>query len=166
MKYLVDVDGERIDVSLDPDGVRVGGHLVYAHLADVEGTPIHLVRVDNRVHRVAVQRGSARGRYALWMNGFRYEIEALDERARAIQEMAALKSGPRGPAPVVAPMPGLVVRIHVQEGDRVVAGQRIVVIEAMKMENELSAAGDGVVRTIRAVQGHAVEKGAFLVEFE
>ena len=166
MKYLVDVDGERIEVSLDADGVRVGGRLVHAHLADVEGTPIHLVRIDNTVHRVAVRQGTARGRYALWMNGFRYEIEALDERARVIQELTAERSGPKGPAPVVAPMPGLVVRIHVQEGQRVVAGQGIVVIEAMKMENELRAAADGMVKQIRAVQGTAVEKGSVLVEFE
>ncbi|MEP7347179.1 MAG: hypothetical protein ABI877_18050, partial [Gemmatimonadaceae bacterium] len=80
MKYLVDVDGERIEVSLDADGVRVGDRLVHAHLADVEGTPIHLVRIDDTVHRVAVRYGKARGSYTLWMNGFRYEIEALDER--------------------------------------------------------------------------------------
>ncbi len=166
MNYLVDVDGERIEVSIEADGVRVGGRVVHAHLADVEGTPIHLVRIDNTVHRMSVRRGDARGHYALWMNGFRYEIEALDERARTIQEMTAAKGGPKGPAPVVAPMPGLVVRIHVQEGERVSAGQGIIVIEAMKMENELRAAADGTVRNIRAVQGNAVEKGTVLVEFE
>ncbi|MEP7346026.1 MAG: biotin/lipoyl-containing protein, partial [Gemmatimonadaceae bacterium] len=103
--------------------------------------------------------------YTLWMNGFRYEIEALDERARVIQELTAARSGPKGPAAVVAPMPGLVVRIYVAEGERVVAGQGVVVIEAMKMENELRAAADGVVKSIHAVQGNAVEKGTVLVEF-
>ena len=166
MKYLVDVDGERFEVSLDADGVRVGGRVVHAHLADVEGTPIHLVRIDDTVHRVAVRRAKDRGRYDLWMNGFRYLIEALDERARVIQELTAARSGPNGPAPVIAPMPGLVVRIHVSEGQRVVAGQGIVVIEAMKMENELRAAAEGTVKSILAVHGSAVEKGAVLVEFE
>ena len=166
MKYLVDVDGERIEVSLDADGVRVGGRLVHAHLADVEGTPIHLVRIDDTVHRVAVRRGKARGRYDLWMNGFRYQIEALDERARVIQELTAARSGPKGPAPVIAPMPGLVIRIHVTEGQRVVAGQGVVVIEAMKMENELRASADGMVKSILAVHGSAVEKGTVLVEFQ
>jgi pyruvate carboxylase subunit B len=166
VKYLVDVDGERIEVWLDADGVRVGGRLVHAHLADVEGIPIHLVRLDNTVHRVAVQKGDRRGRYTLWMNGFRYEVEALDERTRAIQELTAARSGPVGPAPVSAPMPGLVVRIYVHEGEQVVAGQAVIVIEAMKMENELRAVADGTVKKVRAAPGHAVEKGAVLVEFE
>jgi len=166
MKYLVDVDGERIDVSLDAEGVRVGGQLVFAHLADVEGTPIHLVRINNTVHRVAVRRGKERGRYECWMNGYRFQIEALDERSRVIQELRAARSGPVGPAPVVAPMPGLIVRIHVTEGQRVIAGQGVVVIEAMKMENELRAAADGTVKSILAIHGSAVEKGTILVEFE
>lgn len=165
MKYIVDVDGERIEVTLDADGVRVAGQLVHAHLADVEGTPIQLVHIDNTVHRVASRRGDTRGQYALWMNGFRFDVEALDERSRAIQEMTAELAVPRGPARVVAPMPGLVTRIHVREGDQVLAGQAVVVVEAMKMENELRAGSDGVVRRILTVEGAAVEKGTVLVEF-
>jgi biotin carboxyl carrier protein len=63
-------------------------------------------------------------------------------------------------------MPGLVVRIHVALGDRVEAGQPVVVMEAMKMENELRAASAGTVRAIAATPGVAVEKGAVLVELE
>jgi pyruvate carboxylase subunit B len=165
VKYIVDVDGERIEVDLDRDGVRVGGRVVHAHLADVDGTPIQLVHIDNTVHRVAARRGETRGQYTLWMNGFRYEVEALDERARAIQEMTAEHAVPKGPKRIVAPMPGLVTRIHVREGDQVVAGQGIAVIEAMKMENELRASADGVVRQVLVLLGTAVEKGAVLVEF-
>ncbi len=164
MKYIVDVDGERITVDLDADGVRVGGRRVQAHLADIEGTPIHLVQIDNTVHRVAARRGDARGHYVLWMNGYRYECEALDERSRAIQEMTAEHAVPKGPGRIIAPMPGLVSKIHVREGDQVSAGQAIVVIEAMKMENELRAVSAGVVTRVLAVQGSAVEKGAVLVE--
>ncbi|NUQ12414.1 MAG: acetyl-CoA carboxylase biotin carboxyl carrier protein subunit, partial [Gemmatimonadaceae bacterium] len=69
-----------------------------------------------------------------------------------------------GPARLVAPMPGLVVRIAVQEGDRVQAGTPLVVMEAMKMENELKAPVDGVVGPVRVRPGEAVEKGAVLVE--
>ncbi|MBV6520807.1 MAG: hypothetical protein MNPFHGCM_00925 [Gemmatimonadaceae bacterium] len=166
MKYLVDVDGERIEVSIGADGARVGGRVVHAHLADVEGTPIHLLRIDDTVHRVAVRRGTERGRYDLWMGGYSFRVEALDERSRVIRELTQAKNGPKGPAPVTAPMPGLVVRVHVIEGQQVVAGQGVVVIEAMKMENELRAAADGTVKRVVAVQGIAVEKGAVLVEFE
>jgi acetyl/propionyl-CoA carboxylase alpha subunit len=71
-----------------------------------------------------------------------------------------------GPLSVVAPMPGRVVRLLVAEGDRVVAGQGVVVVEAMKMENELRASKDGVVRQVRTRAGDAVEAGAVLVVVE
>ena len=73
-------------------------------------------------------------------------------------------SAASGPAPLVAPMPGLVVRVSVAVGDQVSAGQGLVVVEAMKMENELRATVAGVVTAVRAIAGTAVEKGAILVE--
>jgi len=63
-------------------------------------------------------------------------------------------------------MPGLVVRVQVEAGQSVAAGAGIVVLEAMKMENELRAAAAGTVRTVRVRPGEAVEKGQVLVEFE
>lgn len=160
----MDVNGERITVSLGEDGVTVDGEPVSAHLAAVDGTPIHLLTLGRTLHRVAVQRGAGRGRYSLWTDGYRFEVEALDERRRAIQDLTGQGGGPRGPAPLVAPMPGLVVRVAVQVGDRVEAGQPIVVMEAMKMENELRAPAPGTVIVVRASPGTAVEKGAVLVE--
>jgi pyruvate carboxylase subunit B len=61
-------------------------------------------------------------------------------------------------------MPGLIVRVNVAEGDHVQAGQGLVVMEAMKMENELRSPSSGIVAVIRAQTGAAVEKGAVLVE--
>jgi pyruvate carboxylase subunit B len=92
------------------------------------------------------------------------EAEALDERMRAIKDLTAASAAASGPAPLVAPMPGLVVRVAVQPGDTVNAGQGLVVIEAMKMENELRATTAGVVTGVRVEAGQAVEKGAILVE--
>jgi biotin carboxyl carrier protein len=71
-----------------------------------------------------------------------------------------------GPQQVSAPMPGKVVRILVAPGDRVEPRQGLVVIEAMKMENELRAARGGRVTTVRVVQGQSVEAGALLVSVE
>ena len=166
MKYIVEVNGERVTVDLDGEGVHVDGADVRAHLADVEGTPVRLVTIGDEVHRVVARRGPGRGRYTLWLDGYRYEVEALDERSRTIRDMTAAASGPRGPAPVVAPMPGLVVRVNAQPGDTVRAGQGLVVMEAMKMENELRAAADGTVTAVLVTPGTAVEKGTVLVELE
>ena len=164
--YLVDVNGARVEVKLDADGVTVDGTREKAHLADVEGTPVRLVTIGGVQHRVIARRSGARGSYALWMDGWRFDVEALDERTRAIRELSEADRGPTGPAPVVAPMPGLIVRVQVAVGDRVEAGQGVVVMEAMKMENELRAPAAGTVRVVTAVVGVAVKKGTRLVEFE
>lgn len=67
---------------------------------------------------------------------------------------------------IVAPIPGRVVRVLVMPGDRVSAGQGVVVVEAMKMENELRSPKDGVVREVKAREGTAVEAGAVLAVIE
>ena len=166
MKYIVQVGGERIEVVLEGETATVGDVTLPARLTDVPATPVRLVALGDEVHRVIARRGAGRGRYTLWVDGWRYEVEALDERARAIQDLSAATAAPTGPAPLVAPMPGLVVRVNVAEGDEFAAGQGLVVMEAMKMENELRAAAPGRVRRVLAAPGTAVEKGAVLVEVD
>lgn len=166
MRYVVDVAGRRIVVDLEGDEVTVDGEKLRATLADVEGTPVRLVTVGDEMHRVIARRSGERGRYALSLDGHRFEVEALDERTRAIRDLSAATAGASGPAPLVAPMPGLIVRVGVAEGDEVRAGQPLVVMEAMKMENELRSPAAGRVRSVAARVGAAVEKGAVLVELE
>jgi len=165
VKYYVTIEGEEHEVAVDGSTVSFDGESTEAHLAEVEGAPIRLLTIGERVHRVVLRRGAGRGAYTLFVDGWRFEVDALDERSRAIREASAA-TGPKGPAPLVAPMPGLIVRVHVQPGDRVDAGQGIVVMEAMKMENELRAAAPGTVKAVHATPGTAVDKGAVLVEME
>jgi pyruvate carboxylase subunit B len=166
MKYIVDVQGNRLEVALDDGEVRIAGGVVNARISDVEGTPVQLLTIGNSVHRVVVERGSSRGSYVLWIDGWRFPVEALDERTRAIRDAAAVSAAAAGPAPLIAPMPGLVVRVLVEPGAEVVAGQPLVVMEAMKMENELRSPSSGRVSSVMAKPGAAVEKGARLIELE
>jgi pyruvate carboxylase subunit B len=166
MKYYVRVGDEEIEVVHDGSEVRVEGETREAHLAEVEGTPVRMLTVGDEVHRIIVRRGATRGRYTIWVDGFRHEVEALDERMRAIRELAGASAGPSGPAPLLAPMPGMVVRVQVQAGDVVQPGQGLVVMEAMKMENELRATAAATVKAVIAQPGTAVEKGALLIELE
>jgi len=166
VKYVTELNGSRVTVELTGDGVLVDGKPHSAHLADIAGTPIHLVTIDNAVHRVAVRRLGQRGRYSLWIDGFRFDVEALDERTRTIRDMTAEHEAPSGPAPLVAPMPGLIVRVNARVGDQVSAGQGLVVMEAMKMENELRAPAAGTVKAVHATPAMVVEKGAILIELE
>lgn len=164
MKFIVDIAGERVTVDLAGGEATVEGQTEAARVAQVEGTPVRLVTIGGVQHRVVARRDGPKGRYALWIDGWRFDVEALDERTRAIRDLSAASAAAPGPAPVVAPMPGLIVRLHVQLGDQVQAGQPVVVMEAMKMENELRAPAAGTIKAIHAQPGKAVEKGTVLVE--
>ena len=166
MKYLVKVGDANVDVELDGDVATVAGTSRVVRVSDVEGTPVRMVTIGDEVHRVVARRGVTRGRYTLWLDGFRYEVEALDERMRAIRELSGAGKEASGPAPLIAPMPGMIVRVAVQVGDIVQPGQGLVVMEAMKMENELRATTAGTVKAVLAQPGTAVEKGAVLLELE
>ena len=164
MKYVVTVGGNRVEVVIDGEGVWVAGERVEAQLAEVDGTPVKIITIGDRVHQIVAQRGQGRGQYALWIDGHRYDVEALDERTRAIRDRSAASARASGPAPLVAPMPGLILRVNVQVGDKVQSGQAVVVMEAMKMENDLRTQSSGIVSAVRVNPGDAVEKGAVLVE--
>ena len=164
MKYIVEVNGERVTVDLDGTHAIIDGERISVGLSTVAGTPVHLVRVGEQVHRIVARRGAMRGGWALDIDGERYTVDALDERMRTLRDLTDASQKSSGPAPLLAPMPGLVVRVSVAVGDSVSAGQGLVVVEAMKMENELRATTAGVVTAVRAVPGTAVEKGAVLIE--
>jgi len=166
LKYHVDVNGERREVVLDADGIHADGVRLDARLTEVEGTPVWLLTVGDEVHRLIVRRGEARGQYVITFGAFRYEVEAVDERTRVIRDLSGAAAGVAGPASLKAPMPGMIVRINVEVGAEVQAGQGLVVMEAMKMENELRASAAGRVKRVAVAVGQAVEKGALLVEME
>ena len=167
MKYIVEINGGRHEVTLNGESVAYAEEpAISAELSDIEGSPVRMVRIGSEVFRVVVEKREGRGRYSLWVDGYRFEVEALDERRRALRDLSGANAGPTGPAPIVAPMPGLIVRVNVAVGDTVEAGQGVVVMEAMKMENELRATAAGRVRSVEVGAGTAVEKGALLVSLE
>jgi acetyl/propionyl-CoA carboxylase alpha subunit len=167
VRYVVELNSRRKTVSIEPEGVRYQDDApIRGELSDIEGSPVRMVKLDTHVYRVVAEKRQGRGRYTLWVDGHRFETEALDERIRSIRDLSAATAGPTGPAPIIAPMPGLIVRVNVSIGDPVEAGQGIVVMEAMKMENELRATAGGIVKSVAVSAGTAVEKGALLVELE
>jgi pyruvate carboxylase subunit B len=165
MRWHVTVEERTLEVELGDEGIAIEGAAVSADLARVPGTDLHSLLLDGVSHRIVATRGSD-GRWEIHLSGRRYLAEAVDERTRAIRAMAAGSGPPPGPSPVRAPMPGLVVKLEVAEGDRVEAGQGMAIVEAMKMENELRAEAPGVVARIHVVPGQAVEKDQILIELE
>lgn len=97
--------------------------------------------------------------FAVVFDGRRFDVEIQEAAKGAV----VAKHGASGPSKLVSPMPGKIVKILVAAGDAVEASQGLVVMEAMKMENELKASRAGTVREIRVAEGQAVETGALLV---
>ena len=97
MKYFVRVGGSEIELTVEGDEVHVDGAVASARLADVEGTPVRLLTIGDEVHRIVVRPAGQRGRYTIWVDGFRHEVEALDERMRANRELAGAPAAPPRP---------------------------------------------------------------------
>ena len=163
MRYHVTLAGRTIEVELAPDGVRVGGEPVAADLEALAESPVRSLLLDGASHRVVARR-LEQGRWALQVRGHHFEVDVIDDRTRRIRDMNAAGAPPAGPNPVRAPMPGLVVRVEVEVGDVVRPGQGLVIVEAMKMENELRAEAVGRVTAVRVAAGEAVERDQVLID--
>ena len=165
MLYHVTLGTRTLAVELADGHITIDGSTVTdAELVALSGTGVHHLIVDGSAHVVAAHMSSP-GTWDLHIAGQRLTADVVDERTRAIRAMTRATAGPTGPRPVKAPMPGLVVRVEVEVGDAVTAGQGVLIMEAMKMENELKADAAGVVSRIHFSPGQAVEKGTVLIEF-
>ena len=163
-EYRVSIDDRELVLELGTNGqVSIDGNpcsMEIVPLGDFE----FLVRNGQRQHRIAVVR--QQGGYLVIAEGVSTTVVVETPRDRLIREHAREGGIEHTRAEVHAPMPAMVVRIQVSEGESVTAGQGLVVLEAMKMENELRAPRDGTVRAIQARAGVAVEKGALLMILE
>ena len=171
MKYSVRIGDTIHEVEVDGTRVLVDGVALDADLAAVGGgggggggaTPLYHLLLGGASWTVTAQLLEGPGRWALGMAGERIEVTVEDERDRAKPPQGRTGGAVGGGGTVRAPMPGLVLRVEVAEGQRVDAGAGLVVVEAMKMENELRAGRAAVVQKVHVAVGQAVEKGAPLV---
>jgi propionyl-CoA carboxylase alpha chain len=115
-----------------------------------------------------VERGSAKNPLALVVqhNGTKLEAMVVSPRMAELHKLMPFKAPPDMSKYVLSPMPGLLVDVAVQPGQKVQAGERVAVIEAMKMENVLFAIADGVVAKVLANKGESLSVDQPIVEFE
>lgn len=162
MKYAVTVGSRTFEIEIQGSRARIDGRDVTAALHALPGSVERQLVLPDGIQTFAMTRTDAG--WELVRAGEVLRARVVDERTQALEAMAARPGPAAGVHVIRAPMPGLVVRVEVQPGATVRAGQGVVVLEAMKMENELTTPGPGVVRAVRASPGQAVEKGAVLVE--
>jgi len=120
---------------------------------------------DNYSHRIDTEENTDGG-FNLRAMGQILHVEMLDMRALRLRHAQEATANFDGPLNINSPMPGKVVQVLVQEGQEVAEGDGLLIIEAMKMENELRAPKSGVVKTIQASEGNTVESGSLLCVVE
>jgi len=126
----------------------------------------HLIKDHKSYNVEIVEINSEEKKVSLVINGVPYSGQAFSEMDLLLKEMGMDNLSTKKLKELKAPMPGLVLDISVKEGDEVNKGDKLVVLEAMKMENNLKAESGGKVKSISCSKGQAVEKNAVLIVFE
>lgn len=163
MRYFVTIRGTTLPVEVGAGEVRVGDKTISIALDRIPGTDMSTLLMDGTSYRVVASRDG--GSWVVDVGGYHVVAEVIDERMAMIREMTGGSVPSNGAQALRAPMPGLIVNVEVRETDLVEPGQGLVIIEAMKMENELRAETSARVERIHVANGEAVEKGQLLIDF-
>ena len=161
--YRALVDDREYDIAIQDDRLVVDGEPkdytfevlregYVSMIVDGKSLPVSVEPIGENTLRVTI-------------DGRRTEVQVKDERDLLVEEFGLRDDAAAG-GEVRAPMPGLVLDVLVDKGDEVAAEQGLLVLEAMKMENELKAPSGGIVTAIHATSGDAVEKDALLIAIE
>ena len=166
MKLAIEIAGQPFDAefTLTNDGTAQLKHDEQIHTAQV-GQPepgLFIVTLNNRVYRCLLDQ-QLDGSTEVVVNGQRFPVTVRDKKHRRSNVSGAAASGK---ATLVAPMPGKVVRVLRAAGDEVTANQGLLVVEAMKMQNEVQTPKAGKVVEIRVSEGQTVNAGEVLAVIE
>ena len=168
MRYEVEINGRVRQVAVQGAGGRfaasVDGRVRQVDIARIDAQTLSLIVDDGAAtYEIGVANDAATGLLQVRVGTAVVDVavDSINRGRRRRRDRSADRGS--GPQRIVAPMPGKIVRVGVRTGDAVRARQTVVVVEAMKMENELKADRDGVAGDVRAVEGASVEAGALLV---
>src|SRR5262245_60213797 len=165
MKYITTVEGKEYEVEvLDEKRVSVNGTIYNIDFESVSGQPVFSMIVDGKSFESYVY--PAEDDWQVLMRGQLYQVKVEDEREKRLRAAAGGGMAEGGEFHLKAPMPGLVVAIPVNEGDEVKKGQVLLILESMKMQNELKSPRDGKVSRIRVKPGESVEQKQALLSVQ
>ncbi|PJF43548.1 MAG: hypothetical protein CUN55_08555 [Phototrophicales bacterium] len=162
MKYIAEVGNQTYEIEVQKnDQVIVNGEPrnVDFHVNSSHG--VFSLLLDHQSYEVVVDE--QQGTYKVLIAGHLYEVSVVDERSKRLAEAAGGIQGGAGDSSVRSPMPGLIVAVPVEEGQEVTAGTTVVILESMKMQNELKAPVSGVVSKINVSAGDNVEQNKVLI---
>jgi biotin carboxyl carrier protein len=157
MKYITNVEGRQFLVEIiDDKHVSVDGKVYEVDLESVSGQPVYSLIVDGRSHESYIYQGEEN--WQVLLRGRLYPVTVEDEREKRLRAAAGGGVAETGEFHLRAPMPGLIVAVPVTEGQEIKKGQVILILESMKMQNELKAPRDGTIGRIRVKAGETVEQ--------
>lgn len=162
MKYVTIINERRFEIEVDNDGrVLIDGAERDVDFLNLGGSLFSLI-TENKSFEAVIDDDE--GRIDVMMRGRLFEAQVLDERAMLLMQRRGGLTTTSGE--VLAPMPGLIVEVTAALGGEVAKGETVIILESMKMQNELKSPIDGFVRAIHAAAGQAVEKNQLLVEIK
>jgi biotin carboxyl carrier protein len=168
MNYEVsEQKGEAVTVALRETGegqyeVTIGGETVHVD-AVRSGPTVYSIIEDGKQFEAMVDERGAHG-FDVLVGGRLFHLESVDERTRMLAGSAVVVT--TGPQTVAAEMPGKVVKVNVAAGAEVAEGEGVIILEAMKMENEIPSPIDGIVKELAVSEGQTVEAGDVLFVVE
>ncbi len=167
MKLQVQIGGQARAVEIERSGcgwnIRLDGRAVDADAVEVS-PGIYSILLDGRSHEVRVAPAGDGAGLQIQTGKHEFSAEVVDPRAWRSRRHGVLEA--KGRQQIVAPMPGKIVRALVHKGDRVEVGQGLLVVEAMKMQNEIRSPKAGVVERLFVAEGQAVNAGEVLAWVE
>lgn len=165
MKYFATINDRTYEIDIDHQGrVTVDGRTLAADMKLVGGRHLYSLLLDNVSYEVVLDTESEnRNFYTVMVSGLQYTVKVQDERSRRLALVDRSLRPPEGELLIKAPIPGLVVKVPVAVGQEVTEGETLVILEAMKMENELRAPRRGVVSELRVAPGDQVALGQMML---
>ena len=162
MKYYARIGTNEYEIDIDAEGnISVDGNPVTVDLRQSGAPELYSVLFGGHSFDMLIE--PQRFNYAITFRGEQFEVQVEDERTRKLNTGRKAPAVPHGELAIKAPIPGLVVKVLVAEGDHVEDGQPLVLLEAMKMENEIRSIRAGTVHSIEVEEGQRVEQNERLL---
>jgi biotin carboxyl carrier protein len=157
MKYIATIDNKEFEIEIiDEHHIRSGGKVFQVDFESVSGQPVFSMILDAKSIESYVYQGDED--WEVLIRGQQYQVKIEDEREKRLRAAAGGSVAEGGEFHLKAPMPGLVVAVLIEEGQPVKKGQVMLILESMKMQNELKSPRDGVMGRIRIKAGESVEQ--------
>ena len=157
MRYITTVEGKQFLVEIiDEKHISVDGKVYEVDFESVSGQPVYSLIVNGQSHEAYAAQSD--DNWQVLLRGRLYPITVEDEREKRLRSAAGGGVAETGEFLLRAPMPGLVVAMPVAEGQAIKKGQVLLILESMKMQNELKSPRDGTVGRIRVRVGETVEQ--------